>query len=141
MTKPDDEIEGREASPASAGDTEIDPRRLQAAVLRMERHEFTGPLPPPGVLARYNDALPDGAERIVALAEQQARHRRKMEARGQILLFVVVLVAVIGGIVLIALGQDAFGLVPIIGALGGLGSLFLYREYKTHRLTKELEGD
>lgn len=107
----------------------------------MERHEFSGPLPPPEVLARYNDALPGGAERIVALAEQQAKHRRKMEARGQILLFVVVLVAVIGGIVLIALGQDAFGLVPIIGALGGLGGLFLYREYKTHRLTKQLEGE
>jgi uncharacterized membrane protein len=70
LTKPDDEIEGREVSPADADETEIDPRLLQAAVLRMERHEFSGPLPSPEVLARYNDALPGGAERIVALAEQ-----------------------------------------------------------------------
>lgn len=43
-----------------------------------------------------------------------------MEARGQILLF-----ALVGGIVLIAIGQNAAGLVPVIAAIGGLGSLFV----------------
>lgn len=107
----------------------------------MERHEFSGPLPPPEVLARYNEALPGGAERIVTLAEEQASHRRRMEARGQVLLFAVVLVALIGGIGLIALGDNAAGLVPVIAAIGGLGSLFVYREVKTHRLTKQLEAE
>lgn len=107
----------------------------------MERHEFSGPLPPPEVLARYNEALPGGAERIVALAEEQAGHRRRMEARGQVLLFAVVLVALVGGIGLIALGENAAGLVPVIAAIGGLGSLFVYREVKTHRLTKQLEAE
>lgn len=42
---------------------------------------FSGPLPPPDILARYNDALPDGAERIIALAERQAAHRMALESR------------------------------------------------------------
>lgn len=42
---------------------------------------FSGPLPPPEILIRYNDAVPDGAERIIALAERQAAHRMALESR------------------------------------------------------------
>lgn len=35
----------------------------------------------------------------------------------------------------------AAGLVPVIASIGGLGSLFVYREVKTRRLMKQLEGD
>ena len=42
---------------------------------------FSGPLPPPETLIRYNDAVPDGAERIIALAERQAAHRMALESR------------------------------------------------------------
>lgn len=133
--------EGTRTSPVASEDqSRLDPG-VQAAILQLERHEFSGPLPPPEVLARYNEALPGGAERIVALAEEQASHRRRMEARGQVLLFAVVLVALVGGIGLIALGENAAGLVPVIAAIGGLGSLFVYREVKTHRLTKQLETE
>lgn len=143
MTDTGGELEARgDATPTDPqGEGEVDSRTLEAAVLRMERHVFSGPLPPPEVLARYNDALPGGAERIVTLAEEQAQHRRRMEARGQALLFAVVLIALLGGIVLIAIGQSAAGLVPVIAAIGGLGSLFVYREVKTRRLVKQLEGD
>jgi uncharacterized membrane protein len=143
LTAPGNEVEaGADAAPSTPGDEpQPDSGVLRAAVLEMERHEFSGPLPPPEVLARYNEALPGGAERIVALAEEQASHRRRMEARGQVLLFAVVLVALVGGIGLIALGENAAGLVPVIAAIGGLGSLFIYREVKTHRLTKQLEGE
>jgi uncharacterized membrane protein len=143
LTDPGNEVEaGAEAAPAAPEDAaQHDPGALRAAVLQMERHEFSGPLPPPEVLARYNEALPGGAERIVALAEQQPGHRRRMEARGQVLLFAVVLIALVGGIGLIALGENAAGLVPVIAAIGGLGSLFVYREVKTHRLTKQLEAE
>jgi uncharacterized membrane protein len=143
LTAPGNEVEaGADAVPSTPGDEpQPDPGVLRAAVLEMERHEFSGPLPPPELLARYNEALPGGAERIVALAEEQASHRRRMEARGQVLLFAVVLVALVGGIGLIALGENAAGLVPVIAAIGGLGSLFVYREVKTHRLTKQLEAE
>lgn len=43
------------------------------------------------------------------------------------------MVALIGGIVLIALGNSAEGLVPLIAAIAGLGGLFVYREFRAER--------
>lgn len=40
---------------------------------------FSGPLPPPEALARYDQVVPGAAERIIAMAEKQADHRRAME--------------------------------------------------------------
>ena len=94
-------------------------------------------LPHPQLLRQY-DALPDGAERVVRVAEEQFRHRRSMEARAQIFTFVVTLVILVGGISLVALGKSAEGLVPLVVALAGLGGLFLYREIETHRGEKRL---
>lgn len=42
---------------------------------------FSGPLPPPSILAQYNDAVPDGAERIMVMAELQNKHRMSLETR------------------------------------------------------------
>ena len=40
---------------------------------------YTGPIPPPEALARYNDAVPNGAERILAVFEKQSAHRQDIE--------------------------------------------------------------
>jgi uncharacterized membrane protein len=40
---------------------------------------FSGPLPPPDILRRYDEVVPGAAERILVMAEQQARHRRNLE--------------------------------------------------------------
>lgn len=44
-----------------------------------ERISWQGPLPPPGILKEYNDALSDGAERIMRMAEKRADHRIAIE--------------------------------------------------------------
>ena len=41
--------------------------------------QFSGPLPPPDMLERYNQVVPDAANRIIAMAEQETGHRRNME--------------------------------------------------------------
>ena len=41
--------------------------------------QFSGPLPPPDVLERYNQVAPDAANRIIAMAEQETGHRRDIE--------------------------------------------------------------
>jgi uncharacterized membrane protein len=41
---------------------------------------WSGPLPPPGDLAAFNNAFPGCAERIVAMAERQSLHRQAMES-------------------------------------------------------------
>ena len=38
-------------------------------------------MPPPALLIEYNDAVANGAERILSMAESQARHRMEMEEK------------------------------------------------------------
>jgi len=56
-----------------------------------------------------------------------------MEVRSQTFTFALALITVLGGIVLIALGKAAQGLVPLVAAVAGLGGLFVYREVRSHR--------
>lgn len=111
------------------------------AVVQEVRVEFSGPLPHPQLLAQYNQAVPNGADRIVKLTENQAQHRQSIESRAQIFTFVLALIALIGGILLIALGNSIEGLVPLIAAIAGLGGLFVYREIRSHRSEKALLED
>ncbi|MCD4823919.1 MAG: DUF2335 domain-containing protein [Phycisphaerae bacterium] len=48
-------------------------------LLKEEHHLFAGPLPPPVILDQYNNIIPDGAERIMVMAENQSLHRRQLE--------------------------------------------------------------
>lgn len=42
---------------------------------------FTGPLPPPSLLASYDQVAPGLADRIVTMAEKQAVHRQGIECK------------------------------------------------------------
>ena len=77
---------------------------------------FSGPIPPPSYLARYNEVVPQGADRILAMAERQSKHRELLEAqviagnlrsqsRGSVFAFIIALVAIIGGMFLIEEGD------------------------------------
>jgi uncharacterized membrane protein len=101
--------------------------------------EFSGPLPHPGILAQYNAALPDGAHRVVAMAEQQSAHRHKLESRGQVFGFLVSMTALVGGIVLIALGMSVEGLIPLASAIVGLAGVFIYSEVQSKGAERQLE--
>src|ERR1022692_1359972 len=84
----------------------------QTAELRfqaMMQRSFSGPIPPPELLERYNQALPGTAERIIAMAESQHDHRQQLElkvvnanvaaqTRGTYLGFVVAMTAILGGV-------------------------------------------
>jgi uncharacterized membrane protein len=50
-------------------------------LLRVEETAWVGPLPSPEALARFNEVAPNGAERIIAEFEAEAKHRRKLETR------------------------------------------------------------
>ncbi|MFH1564357.1 MAG: DUF2335 domain-containing protein [bacterium] len=43
--------------------------------------EFSGPLPPPSILEKYNQIIPNAAERILVMAEKQSQHRRELEVK------------------------------------------------------------
>ena len=110
---------------------------------------FSGPLPPPHLLAEYNEIIPNGAERILAMAERQRSHREGLEAdvvrgnvaaqtRGSYFAFILGLVALVGGMLLIYVGKSVSGLVAIISAVTGLGGVFVYNkiEQKRERIEK-----
>jgi uncharacterized membrane protein len=120
------------------GEITGEPTREQLVQI-LARSVFSGPLPPPEMLARYNEALPDGADRIVKMAEDQSSHRRMMESRGQIFAFVLALVAILGGIYLIAEGRSVEGLVPLVAAIGGLLAFFVYGEVRA-RSARQIEA-
>lgn len=89
------------------------------------------------MLARYNDVAPNGADRVIAMAETQVQHRQSLEhavitgnleneKRGQIFAFLLGLVAIVGGIGLIAFNKETQGLVSIITAFTALAGVFVY---------------
>lgn len=69
-----DEIEG------------LDPEEQKTiAQFFFERREstlssFTSPLPPPSILREYNELIPNGADCLMTMAENQARHRIRIES-------------------------------------------------------------
>jgi uncharacterized membrane protein len=113
-------------------------RQQQTMMMQVSRqYSFSGPIPPPEVLEKYNQALPGAAERILSMAEQQSHHRQSIETKvidsnifvqklGPFLGFIVAMTAVVGGIVLILKGKDGYGLASIIAPLAGLAGVFLY---------------
>lgn len=115
-----------------------DPAPPPESIVRAVRIEFSGPLPHPQVLAQYNEALPNGAERIMQMTESELRHRQGMEHRGQFFAFVIAVAALLGGIVLIALGRSVEGLVPLLSAIAGLGGTLIYREIQSQKDEAEL---
>lgn len=107
-------------------------------------YSFSGPLPPPEILDKYNQVVPGLAERIISMAEQQGKHRQALERTvvdsnafvqkvGPFLGFVVAMTAVAGGIELILRGRDGYGLAAIIAALASLAGVFIYGKSKQRK--------
>ena len=130
------------------GNDDIPKKQNSISMMKIEA-SFSGPLPPPSLLAKYSDIIPNGAERIMTMAERQSEHREKLEARvvngnvasqtrGSYFAFILALVAIVGGFYLILKGKDTSGLVAIIGSLASLLGVFILskREQKSERVEK-----
>jgi uncharacterized membrane protein len=96
---------------------------------------YAGPLPPAAEFARYDQALPGAAERILALAEKETLSRHKAEAklisisgRGQVFALIVSILslAVVG--LSIYFSQPVASIAPAIIAITGLVSIFTSRK-------------
>jgi uncharacterized membrane protein len=114
------------------------------------RAEFSGPIPPPALLAKYAEIIPNGAERILRMAENQSAHRQYIEKwaviGGTMLSYFGVLCAAV-----IALGTLYVGSQLILngyiisgstlggGGLVGLVTAFIYgtRSRKEERQQRE----
>ncbi len=113
---------------------------------------FSGPLPPPETLERYNQTLPGLAERIIVMAESQHSHRLALEREvvhsnvaaqklGTILGFVVAMTTVLGGMWLVHEGKSGEGLAAILTALASLVGVFFYSKREQQKdLAKKTEA-
>ena len=136
--------------------TALDSRPQQATTRQVTASfsAFQGPLPPPEMLERYNHIVPNGAERILTMAESQLHHRQSLESsvvngnviaqkRGQVFAFVLGVIAIVGGIGLIAFDKSTQGLVAIITAFVTLAGVFIYgrmeQERERERRRRELD--
>jgi uncharacterized membrane protein len=115
----------------------------------VHQESFSGPLPPPSILAAYNKIIPDGADRILQMAERQGLHRESLESRvvdgnlasqrrGSWFAFLIMLAAILGGLYVLSRGESLGGLTTIIVATGGQIGIFIYsrREQRRERIEK-----
>jgi len=121
-----------------------EPKRQELARIRIEKHESfsmrAGPLPDPSELDAYNQIIPNGADRIIKMAENQSAHRIEIETMvvksQQRQAFAGQLFALILGLSGLGLatyaavsGQPWFGSVIGGSTLVGLVSVFLYTRH------------
>jgi len=118
----------------------------QAVIVRAFR-EITvhqGPLPDPDSLERYNRTITDGANRIMTMAEEQAKHRQAMEAlmvnsavdakkRGQHMAFGLVLFLSLLGAYLGAGGHDWLAGTVFTSTIIAVVTVFLGKKRKEVR--------
>jgi uncharacterized membrane protein len=123
-------VDGIDGRPA----TESSPNVMRAS---FSAEMYSGPIPPPSIMAEWEKLLPGSADRILTMAENQSAHRISMEEkvvdgdvrrsdRGLIFGFITALVMIIGGLVVIGLGHDFAGAAVITGSLVGVVGLFVY---------------
>ncbi len=112
---------------------------------------FSGPIPPPALLERYNEIIPDGANRILMMAEKQSAHRESLEStvvranvaaqtRGSIFAFIICMTTIISGTWLISTGRSASGLVSLLGGLAGIVATFVYSQQSQRKERVEKEA-
>jgi uncharacterized membrane protein len=123
-----------------------------ASVVSRQIHtEFSGPLPHPAVLSEYEHIHQGFAERIVALAEEEAAHRRKLQEKalegdletqrqtareirlGQIFAFSIGVIVILSGAYTATHGAELAGGLIGTGGVVALVSVFIYGRKTPHR--------
>jgi uncharacterized membrane protein len=110
-------------------------RRIVPAAVEITRAtSWTGPIPPPADLARYERTLAGLADRLVSIAERESEHRRVLQLRavrlselGLATAFVITMTALLSGTWLVHQGRSTEGMGSIILAISSLVLVFLTR--------------
>lgn len=113
----------------------------------MVRGSWKAPLPPPSILEEYNNAVPNGAERIFSMVERQTRHAMEIEAatvesdnklaqRGQLIGLVVVVLSLALAGYMAHLGATAIAAAVAGLDLVGLVAVFIYGSRRRRNATE-----
>lgn len=102
-----------------------------------QQSSFSGPIPPPQFLEKYNEIVPGSAEIIIKMAKNQAEHRQSLEKSvissdiknskiGLIFGFIIGMTGIIAGVIIIAIGQIIAGSFISGVTLASLVGTFVY---------------
>jgi len=116
------------------------PQKVTAQMRLSAAYTFSGPLPPPELLAKYNEVIPNGAERIMQMAEKQQSHRHdlestvirgnvKSETRGQWMGLTIAVIVLGLGAYLAATGKQIAGSIFVGVDLASLAGVFVYGKH------------
>ena len=110
---------------------------------------FSGPLPSPESLEQYNKIIPDGADRIMKMAENQSNHRIQIETsviegqvkqsgRGQIFALILSFLCLGSSFILAMYGHEVVASVIGGTTIISITSIFLIgkKEQKSHLAEK-----
>lgn len=101
-----------------------------------QRSIYSGPIPSPEMLKQFDEVIPNGADRIMTMAENQSNHRMNLETKvvnannrdsllGIIFAGILGIVGLIGGLCLIYTGKSISGFIFSSGSLATLVGLYL----------------
>lgn len=140
---------GKRNLPSKQTKTSSSPHQITLQNKSFSTH-FEGPIPPPEILHQYDQVLPGAAERIISMAENQAKHRQLLEKSvieseikdsrmGLYFGFLVSLIALLMGTYCIIQGYSISGSIIGGSAVPGLAAVFVYgsRQRRKERETKQ----
>lgn len=128
------------------------PEQVKRVIAEVIQSEFSGPIPPPNIIAGYENVVPGAADRIITMAETQAKHRQaletievKAEARDSLLGIFFAFILGIGSIaaciiVVMTVPESAGAIAGSLLGVTGIGSIvtaFLKTTRGSHRGTNE----
>jgi uncharacterized membrane protein len=118
------------------GEPDSNRRLVSRKIEKIEQH-FSGPLPPPEILASYEQIVPGSAEQIINVAIKQSDHRMNLETTvvegdsnraylGVIFAFIISLAVLGVSYVLVTAGQVVAGTILGVIDLATLAGVFIY---------------
>lgn len=117
---------------------------VRELTLQVKQTIHSGPIPDAETLRQYNDIIPDGANRIMIMAEKQAEHRMSLEKKvvgsqstqsliGQIFALIIGIFALSVSGYCISQGYEFGGGVLGVGGVGGLVYAFINGKEKQRK--------
>lgn len=106
-------------------------------VIVHQSQTFSGPLPHPEILKKFDEVVPGSAERIIKMAEDQSIHRKDLERKviesdiarsklGQVLGFFIAIIGLGISAVISIYGNAIAGGIIGVGTLASLVGVFMY---------------
>ena len=128
-------------------------KEVEEALMVIRGEMYSGPIPPPEALARYEEIQSGAADRIITMAETQQAHRMSLETkaiggqidqskRGQIFGFIVILLCIsVAVFFAVAFGMTTFAEIFLTVTMVILVTLFITGKNVMRKDLKEKSKD